>query len=320
MSPATPPLRELQAAHREGRLSKADFIHKACQGHQSLWQFLPHLSSSEVHEIRLTPEGVQFLMGAEAVRLWAPAQEARVAPLEALNFGAYEPDETAVMNLLAADARCILDVGANIGYHALRLALREPQAVVHAFEALPAALEHLQRNVALNGLGGRVRVHSHGLSNANGSFEFFIAPENGTNASLMNVAGRDDVRRVVGLALTLDDWARNNGAAPDYIKVDVEGAELLVLQGGRATLAQHRPKVFAELLRKWSAPFGYHPNEVLTLMVTLGYGCWAIGPQSIRRLIEVTNDTPETNYAFLHHEAHAETIAAMARGPQGIAA
>jgi len=309
------PLHELQTAHREGRLSKADFIQQACQGHQALWQLLPHLRSSEVKEIRLTPDGVQFLMGAESVRLWAPAHEARVAPLEALNFGAYESEETAVMNLLAAGARCILDVGANIGYHALRLALREPQAVVYAFEPLPAALEHLQRNVALNGLGEQVRVHAHGLSKANGSFEFFIAPENGTNASLLNVAGRDDARRVVGLTLTLDDWARNTGAAPDYIKVDVEGAELLVLQGGQATLAQHRPKVFAELLRKWSAPFGYHPNDVLALMAGLGYGCWAVGPHGNRRLLEVTDDTPETNYAFLHHEAHADTIAALVRGP-----
>ncbi|MFO0123965.1 MAG: FkbM family methyltransferase, partial [Inhella sp.] len=125
-----------------------------------------------------------------------------------------------------------------------------------------------------------------------------------------------DARRVVGLTLTLDDWARNTGAAPDYIKVDVEGAELLVLQGGQATLAQHRPKVFAELLRKWSAPFGYHPNDVLTLMAGLGYGCWAVGPHGNRRLLEVTDDTSETNYAFLHHEAHADTIAALVRGPE----
>jgi len=130
------------------------------------------------------------------------------------------------------------------------------------------------------------------------------------------VAARDDARRVVGLTLTLDDWARNTGVAPDYIKVDVEGAELLVLQGGQATLAQHRPKVFAELLRKWSAPFGYHPNDVLALLASLGYGCWAVGPRGVRRLLAVTDDTPETNYVFLHHEAHTDAIAALLRGPE----
>lgn len=304
-------LADLQQAHADGRLAKADFIAQACALHQQLWAYVAQLERSEVHEIQLRADGVRFLMGEEAVWLEAPAGEARVAPLEALNFGAYEPEETAVMNRLADGARCILDVGANIGYHALRLALREPLATVHAFEPLPQAHEFLCRNIAANGLADRVRAHGVGLSRASGSFEFFIAPENGTNASLLNVAGRADARRVVGLAMTLDDWAANTGARPDYIKIDVEGAELWVLEGGAKTIARDRPRVFIELLRKWSAPFGYHPNDVLRFFAQLGYGCWAVGNGGVRRLHGVTDDTPETNYAFLHEQAHAALIAQL---------
>jgi FkbM family methyltransferase len=304
----TNPLHQLQLAHGEGRITKAEFIAQACALHQQLWGYLPHLGASEVHEIVLRADGVRFVMGDEAVLMEAPAGEARVAPLEALNFGAYEPEETAVMNLLASEARCILDVGANIGYHALRLALREPTATVHAFEPLPQSYEFLSRNIAANGLADRVRAYGYGLSRSSGSFEFFIAPENGTNASLLNVAGRDDAKRVVGLAMTLDDWAANTGAAPDYIKIDVEGAELWVVEGGAKTIAQHKPKVFAELLRKWSAPFGYHPNDMLRFFAQLGYDCWAVGSEGVRRLAEVTDETAETNYAFLHEQEHAETI------------
>lgn len=301
-------LAELQQAHADGRLAKADFIQAACALHQQLWAYVAQLERSEVHEIQIGADGVRFLMGSEAVWMEAPAGEARVAPLEALNFGAYEPEEAAVMNALAAGAHCILDVGANIGYHALRLALREPLATVHAFEPLPQAHEFLCRNIAANGLADRVRAHGFGLSRQSGSFEFFIAPENGTNASLLNVAGRADARRVVGLAMTLDDWAANTGAAPDYLKIDVEGAELWVLEGGAKTLAAHQPRVFLELLRKWSAPFGYHPNDVLRFFAQLGYGCWAVGPQGLRRLHEVSDETVETNYAFLHERQHAALI------------
>lgn len=303
-------LADLQRAFAQGQLAKADFIQQACALHQQLFAYAPHMQAQGVRRLEVGPEGVRFLMGEEAVWIEAPAGEARVAPLEALNFGGYEPEESRAMNLLAAGSRCLLDVGANIGYHALRLAIREPQARVHAFEPLPQSFEFLSRNIAANGLAGRVRAHAHGLSKANGSFEFFIAPENGTNASLLNVAQRADARRVVGLALKLDDWVSNTGEAPDYIKVDVEGAELWVFEGAAQTLAQHKPKVFTELLRKWSAPFGYHPNDVLRFFAQLGYGCWAVG-HGVQRLHEVIDQTEATNYAFLHEQAHADTIARL---------
>jgi len=309
--PRTTALAALQRAYADGSLSKAAFIAEACQLHQQLWDYLPHIQQSDVQEIRLTPSGVDFLTQPEGVRLLAPAQEARVAPLEALNFQAYEPSESMVMNVLASGARCILDVGANIGYHALRLARREPQAIIHAFEPLPTSFDYLQRNVALNQLGNQVRVYSHGLSDTNGSVNFFIAPENGVNASLKNVSHREDSQQIVGLTMTMDDWARNHNARPDYIKIDVEGAELLVLSGARNTLAKDRPKLFTELLRKWSAAFDYHPNAVLNLLAGFGYQCWAVGQESLRLISEVTDNTVETNYAFLHREAHRDTIALL---------
>jgi FkbM family methyltransferase len=308
---ASTALSALQNAHFSGTLSKADFISQAQQLHQGLWSYLPHLVSGDVHEIRITQAGVEFLMNSEGLRLLIPPDEARVAPIEALNFGAYEPYESMVLNELASGAKCILDVGANIGYHALRLARREPHAIVHAFEPLPISLDYLQRNVALNQLGHQVRVYSHGLANESGSFPYYIAPKNGVNASLRNVANRSDARRVTGLALTLDDWAESHKAIPDAIKIDVEGAELLVLHGAQKALAAYRPRIFAELLRKWSAPFGYHPNDVLAFMDRLGYQCWAVGNNRLSLIAEVTDNTVETNYVFLHHEAHKDLIMSM---------
>jgi FkbM family methyltransferase len=302
-------LAELQRGFQTGQLAKADFIAHAGVVHQQLWGYQRLLAEEGVREIRVSARGVQFLMGEEAVWIEAPAGEPRVAPLETLNFGgAYEAAESRAMNLLASGARCVLDVGANIGIHALRLALREPQSTVHAFEPLPQSFEFLSRNIAANGLGDRVRAHGFGLSRENGSFSFHLAPENGTNASLLNVAGRADARQIVGLTLKLDDWADNTGSQPDYLKVDVEGAELWVFEGGAQTIERHRPRVFTELLRKWSAPFGYHPNDVLRFFVGLGYGCWAVSDSGVRELTEVTDETLETNYAFLHREAHRETI------------
>ena len=311
----------LKQQFHDGLVNKPDFIAQALQQHQALFEYVAVTRSTDVREIHISAEGVRFRVaepgqgdagqGTAGVWLHCPPDEARVAPIEVMNFDHYEPDETRVMDRLAAGARQILDVGANIGWYAVRFAQRQPQAQVHAFEPMPTAYAYLQRNVAANGVAGRVAVYNHGLSDTSGAVNFFISPRSGTNASLLNVAAAQDARSVVGLTLTLDDWVANHGIAPDFIKCDVEGAELLVMRGGGQTLTRHKPIIFAELLRKWSLPFGYHPNDMLGTLADLGYRCWAVGPNGVRRIEWVTDDTVETNYAFLHAQHHAALIAQL---------
>ena len=52
----------------------------------------------------------------------------------------------------------------------------------------------------------------------------------------------------------------------DFIKCDVEGNELSVIQGGEKLIKSHKPIILLELLRKWSARFNFHPNEVIELL------------------------------------------------------
>ena len=301
-------LLDLKAQFQTGTLNKPDFIRQALAVHEVLFDYVELTRSTDVQEIVIRPDGVCFSLGEDHIRLYAPAHEARVVPSEVMNFGQYEPQETRVMDCLAQDARSILDVGANIGYYAVRFAKKFPQTKVYAFEPLPTSYAYLQRNVAANGVGERVTCFNYGLSETSGTVDFFIAPAGGTNASLRNVAEAQDARRVVGLTLTMDQWIQNHAVQPDFIKCDVEGAELLVLRGATQTLLQHKPIVFAELLRKWSKPFGYHPNDVLQLFAGLGYTCFAVGAAGIRILAEVTDATEETNYAFLHLQMHAEAL------------
>ena len=69
----------------------------------------------------------------------------------------------------------------------------------------------------------------------------------------------------------------------------------------------------AELLRKWSKPFGYRPNDVLQYFALLGYVCFAIGATGVRRLEQVTDETGETNYAFIHVQAHEHLLTVLER-------
>jgi FkbM family methyltransferase len=299
----------LKARFRAGEISKPDFIREALGLHRALFDYVDIVGSTDIHEIRIAADGVSFTIGDERVRLHCPPDEARVAPLEVMNFDRYEPEETAVMDLLTAGARTILDIGANIGWYAARFAKRLPEARIFAFEPMPTSYAYLQRNVAANGVAERVMTFNYGLSSSSGPVEFFIAPASGTNASLKNVAKVEDAVAVTGVTLTLDQWVANYRVVPDFIKCDVEGAEFLVFQGGASTLREHRPVVFAELLRKWAKPFGYHPNDMLRYFDEMGYRCFAVGATGAREIAEVTDETIETNYAFLHGQAHAGLIA-----------
>lgn len=299
-------IQSLKDQFAAGALGKPEFIQQALQVHRHLFDYVGITQRTEVREIHIAEDGVRFRIGEEDIWLYAPPNEGRVAPIEVMNFDHYEPEETLVMDLLSEGAAQILDVGANIGWYAARFAKRQPSCRVHAFEPLPVTHAYLQRNIAINGIADRVSSYNYGLSDASGSFDFFIAPASGTNASLLNVAAATDARKVVGLTLTLDQWCSNQQVQPDFIKCDVEGAELLVFRGGRHTLSEHRPVVFAELLRKWSKPFGYHPNDMLAYFNELGYECFAVGQSGVRRIDAVTDEIPETNYAFLHRVKHTE--------------
>lgn len=301
-------MKNLKKAYYNGHLSKSEFIRQSLDAHGILFDYSETIRETEIKEISITSSGVSFLIGEENIRLHSPANEARVAPIEILNFNSYESCERKLIDKLSNEARNILDIGANIGWYSIRFAKRNPKAHIYSFEPTPNSYSFLQKNIAENSLGKHVTCFNYALSDANGCLDLFITPNNGTNASLANVANRRDAYRIASLSLTLDQWRKNQNIDPDFIKCDVEGAELLVFQGGTQTLEECTPIVFTELLRKWSEPFGYHPNDLINFFKDIGYRCYAVGDEGIRRIHCVTNQTEETNYAFLHEESHVMEI------------
>lgn len=54
------------------------------------------------------------------------------------------------------------------------------------------------------------------------------------------------------------------------------------------------------MLRKWSAKFGYHPNDIIDLFASVGYKCFVIKEDKLRKFARVDEETVGTNYFFLH--------------------
>ncbi len=314
-------IQKLKQQFSNGDLTKADFIQACYEVHDSLFDYSDLMKQGEVEAVSITGEGVVFTLRPFGLKLAAPRFEARTTPIEAMNFDRYEPEALPVFDVLVDHASTVLDVGGNIGYFSVRSAVRKPELVLHAFEPMPTSYEFLTRNVALNGLQDRITCHNFGLADQNGDVTFYIAPYNGVNASLQNVADAEDSIQHVGQIQRMDDWCAATGIAPDLLKCDVEGAELLVFRGAEQTLATQTPMIFTEMLRKWAKAFGYHPNDMIAYLAGFGYRCYGLSladdgqaPENVLRLIgNVTEATEETNYVFLHAEKHAAVLADLSQ-------
>jgi len=152
--------------------------------------------------------------------------------------------ELAMLGSFVGKGGIAVDIGANEGIFAY--ALSELGAVVHAFEANPRFAEFAQRM-----LGERAEVHELALSNDSGHASFFVPlAEDGSElhlaGNLKNSHSQFERQTVIKVEVrTLDSFALTN---VQFIKVDVEGSELEVLEGARETILRDHPALLLELL------------------------------------------------------------------------
>lgn len=160
----------------------------------------------------------------------------------------------------------VWDVGANVGLFAFAAAARAgPTGSVLAFEPDIWLCGLLRRSTRRRGLRAPVEVLSAAASSGNGLVTFNIAVRSRSTNFIegfgtTQTGGSRESLLVPTVAL---DTVLEHRAAPDFVKIDVEGAEVLVLLGASKVLAS-RPIVFCEVAGETSA-------EVTELLTGLGY-------------------------------------------------
>lgn len=171
-----------------------------------------------------------------------------VSPAKNLGYllGTYEPHLTRVIRKFVRPGQTVYDIGAYLGYVTLLLARTVgPQGRVVSFEAIPETAEILKHNVALNRIDN-VQVLNYAACDITGEVVFRI-PESSGMASMAWHRHDTGVREVVVAAVQLDQQVSSGALpAPQFVKIDVEGAEALVLAGMKATIQSARPVIFLE--------------------------------------------------------------------------
>ncbi len=176
-------------------------------------------------------------------------------------------------------ADTVFDIGAHIGTLSLRLAAGldpdDPHAVVHAFEPEPGNAASLQCNVDLND-GLNVCVHPFALGASPGRFPLAVSGQTGSGNNTLRPTD-SSMTTIEVQVQTADLVSEQLNAKPTLVKVDVEGAELDVLQGMRRLLEKQVVRdLFIEVHPRLIESQGHSPETIKQLLAGFGYEpCWS---------------------------------------------
>lgn len=143
----------------------------------------------------------------------------------------------------------VVECGAHIGTHTLKLALLANH--VYAFEPMPSTNKVLHRNLLLN-TTGNVTIFQEGVSDASGSTTFRWIPFGNPGASCLDnnpMVLPSNLPSVETIHVPLRTIDSLNLDRLDFMKIDVEGYESLVIKGAMNTIRKHRPVIVMEV---WS--------------------------------------------------------------------
>lgn len=302
-------IRDTVAAFRSGTLPKQEFIAAIHALHTRLFEYPELLSQGAIARIEIDADGVD-LVDRAGIRFRLNPDDHREPPLDALNFGSFEGADEAMLERLIGPDDVVFDVGGNVGWYALRWAKSRPHCQIHTFEPAPATAARLRMNLERNTIGN-VIVHECSLSDRAGTQTLFVDPALPSGAAAVDHTRSPAVTHVMVPVRTLDEVVAEIGAAPEVLKIDVEGAELFVLRGAPICLAQSKPVVFCEILRRWTRSFDYEANDILSLLRDAGYECFEVVGSRLRPFVMMEESTTATNFVFLHAGVHGELRQAL---------
>lgn len=300
-------LKDIENDFRLGKITKAEYIHKMHDIHSILFDYAQFIKNKDIKRIEIEDDSIIMISRENNIILSTDKFDERAIPLEILNFCFYEKNETDMILRIVKDCETILDIGANIGWYSINISNMNNKANIFAFEPIPNTFNYLMKNINQNN-SSNIHAYNFGFSDVKKDLIFYYYKEGPGNSSIRNLSGRNDVKKILCKVEKMDDFVQEKDIIVDFIKCDVEGAELLVLKGGIETILRDKPIIFTELLRKWSRNFNYHPNEVIMLLKGIGYKCFTIQKEELKEFHEMDDNTVETNFLFLNPTKHNELI------------
>jgi len=215
----------------------------------------------------------EFIPLKDGTQICAPSNITLMSSYVLREQGDWFEDEIQFVRKFIKPGMVSLDIGANYGLYATAIAKHMgPKGRLWCFEPTPNTAEALRNTFKKNKYRGRVKIVEAGLSNQEGTATFFMSP----NAELNTLEPGDDAfmqEQTIDL-LTLDGYARDAGLSKvDFVKLDAEGEEVRIVEGGLKFFTDFSPLVMFELMHVERVN-----EELLCKFSELGYGFYYLVP------------------------------------------
>ncbi len=247
---------------------------------------------------RQLPLGIWFLVGESHVDA-------------ALSNNTFESAEINFVQRFLKSGMIALDIGAHHGLYTLLASKRVgPRGKVVAFEPSPRERKQLSRNVRLNSCSN-VRIQPYALGSKRSQTDLYLVDggEDGCN-SLRPPVVNSETHPVRVDVYPFDDVAPKLGLTKvDFIKLDVEGAELDVLKGALGLLRTFpRPVLLVEVYDIRTEPWGYKAREIVQFLARNGYGWFLLNGDGSLRSVETDLDVYDANLVAVPEERATEVL------------
>lgn len=218
-------------------------------------------------------------------------------------FGTYEHDTVQIFQKLVKPGMTVVDVGAHVGFYTLLAArLVGDNGRVYAFEPNPEVYNILVRNIQINGYREIVRAVPKGVSNKKRTISLYVSCERSDEASFYSQESADN-KCIEVETVSLDEFFADEGwPKVDLVKIDVEGAEVEVLEGMRELTRRNKNlKLIVEFNPKNQMRACGSHTKLFEIVAALGlkrfyairHGLKEIAlPDDVKELIRMAEATP----------------------------
>lgn len=164
----------------------------------------------------------------------------------------------------------VFDIGANIGYYSLLASkIINSNSKVFAFEPNERTITLLQKNKEINAYSNIVIIPK-AISNTKGIGRLYLDRDSSVDDKIIDT---NEKRKTINIELTtVDEFIEESKILPDFIKIDVQGAEYLVFEGMKKLLhSKHPLKIISEFSARHESDKMKTFKEILKVMTELGF-------------------------------------------------
>ncbi|MFC5455676.1 FkbM family methyltransferase [Prosthecobacter fluviatilis] len=217
----------------------------------------------------------------------------------------------------------VFDVGANEGYFTLLASdLVGSGGKVHAFEPVPPTFRKAEANLLQMQVYNNYCLNLFACSDEAGDVMLHVPEKDFGQASMrvQDAGSWKDVQNIetyCSRAIRLDDYINEHQISRvDFMKIDVEGAELHALRGSQKMIGRFRPMLFLEVCESWMRNFQCAPPDLAAFLLDHGYTDFFIAGNKVERTSDIKRALAELPVTASVNvlcvtAAHAERIERM---------